>query len=171
QKAVERHLAVGDKVNVQILKIDWDRNRISLGVKQLQQDPFEAVGSEVVEGAELSGRVTRLADFGAFIEVARGVEGLVHISELDHRRVAHPGDVLKEDEIVKVKVLKIDPQTRKISLSVKALKEAPASSGGGGRGRGGPKDTRSPDEILKDTPALRRMREKFGKQGFKGGLG
>ncbi len=182
EKAIAKHITEGQPIRVQVLKVDLENDRISLGLKQLSEDPFQAALSEVVEGAELSGRVVRFAEFGAFVEVAKGVEGLVHISEIEHRRIGHASDVLKQDEIVKVKVLKIDPATRKISLSVKALKaapEAPAGTGGpgggggGGRGRGGRDKTpgRTAEEILKETPELRRLREKFGKKGFKGGLG
>ncbi|MBX3315555.1 MAG: S1 RNA-binding domain-containing protein [Phycisphaeraceae bacterium] len=177
EKAIAKHITEGQPIRVQILKVDLENDRISLGLKQLSEDPFQAALSEVVEGAELSGRVVRFAEFGAFVEVAKGVEGLVHISEIEHRRIGHASDVLKQDEIVKVKVLKIDPGTRKISLSVKALKaapEAPAGGGPSGRGGKGGRDKtpgRTAEEILKETPELRRLREKFGKKGFKGGLG
>lgn len=179
EKAIAKHITEGQPIRVQILKVDLENDRISLGLKQLSEDPFQAALNEVVEGAELSGRVVRFAEFGAFVEVAKGVEGLVHISEIEHRRIGHASDVLKQDEIVKVKVLKIDPGTRKISLSVKALKAAPEAPAGGpgggpgGRGRGGRDKApgRTAEEILKETPELRRLREKFGKKGFKGGLG
>lgn len=183
-KNVARHVSEGQKVTVQILSLDWDANRISLGLKQLQADPFEAAASEVIEGAELTGKVTKILEFGCFVEVAPGIEGLVHISELDYRRVAQVGDVVQEGEIVKVKVLKVDPQSRKISLSIKATKEAPAPQGapGGSGGRGGKRgrgdrDDRNPEEILKETPQLRRMREaakkreKDQKRSGTGGLG
>jgi len=185
-KAVAKFISEGQKVSVQILKLDWDANRISLGMKQLQADPFSAVKDEVVEGAILTGKVTNIAEFGAFIEVAPGIEGLVHISELDYRRVASVEDVVKKDEVVQVKVLKIDPDNRKISLSIKQTKEAPAGAGGGGgggrggkgKGRGrGDRDDRDPSEILKETPQLRRMREqaalreKETKRSTGGGIG
>ncbi|MBL8765127.1 MAG: S1 RNA-binding domain-containing protein [Phycisphaerae bacterium] len=200
EKNVEKHVKEGDKVAVKVLKLDWEENRISLGLKQLKADPFQTAASELMEGAEAMGRVTKLLEFGAFVEVAPGVEGLVHISELAHRRVAAVGDVVKQDEIVKVKILKIDPQSRKVSLSIKALAEPPAAAGmgggsgggGGGGGRGGrggaggggdrPRREkgimrdlggtapRSLEEIKKESPALRRLREKFGKTGFKGGI-
>ncbi|MBZ0172776.1 MAG: S1 RNA-binding domain-containing protein, partial [Phycisphaerales bacterium] len=180
-KNIERIVSEGQKIRVQILKLDWDANRIGLGLKQLQADPFDAAASEVVEGAELTGKVTKILEFGCFVEVAPGIEGLVHISELDYRRVAAVGDVVQEGEVIQVKVLKVDPQSRKISLSIKATKEPPAQAGGGGgrgRGRGrGDRDDRSPEEILKETPQLRRMREaaqkkeKGKKKGDHGGLG
>ncbi len=175
EKNVQKFVKEGQAVKVVILKINWEENRISLGMKQLQDDPFVTAMNEVVEGAVVTGRVVQTAEFGAFVEVAPGVQGLVHISELDWKRVATVEEVVKPDEVVKVKVLKIDPETRKVSLSIKQTKEAPQRPGGpGGRGKGrgrGDRDTRSPEEILKETPEFRRMREKFGKSGFKGGLG
>ncbi|MFK7760118.1 MAG: 30S ribosomal protein S1 [Phycisphaerales bacterium] len=162
-KNIERFLSEGQKVSVQILKLDWDENRIGLGMKQLQADPFSAIASEVVEGAEITGKVTKIMDFGAFVEVAPGVEGLVHISELDWKRVNAVSDVLQEGEVVQVKVLKVDPEDHKISLSVKQLKERPQQSGGG-RGRG----NRDEAAVREETPELRRMREQAKKQS-KGG--
>ena len=177
-KGVAEHVTEGQKVSVQILKLDWDGNRIGLGLKQLQADPFSAAASEVVEGAQMSGKVTKILDFGAFIEVAPGVEGLVHISELEWRRVNDVHEVLTENEVVQVQVLKVDPEDRKISLSIKQLKERPQQSGGGGGGgRGGKggrgRDDRDPAEILKETPQLRRMREQAQKSKPKtgGGIG
>lgn len=161
-KSVAKYVSEGQQVTVQVLKIDWDANRISLGIKQLQDDPFAAAKEEIVEGATLTGKVTNITDFGAFVEVANGIEGLVHISELDYKRVNKVEDAVQKGEVVQVKVLKVDPDSRKISLSIKQTKEAPAGQGGAGRGRGkgrGDRDDRDPAEILKETPQLRRMRE------------
>lgn len=165
EKAVQRHLSEGQRVKVKVLSIDWENNRISLGVKQLEADPFSAVLSEIVEGAEVRGRVTKLMEFGAFVEVSPGVEGLVHISEIAHRHIRHPSDAVKADELVSCKVLKIDSDSRRISLSIKALQEAPAAQGRGDR-RGG-----RASEPEKEPPSLRRLREKFGNTGLKGGIG
>ncbi|MBC7834806.1 MAG: S1 RNA-binding domain-containing protein [Phycisphaerales bacterium] len=173
EQAVAKHVKEGQQVRVKVLKADWEAGRLSLGMKQLAADPFQTAMSDVKEGAELTGRVTRLTDFGAFIEITSGVEGLVHVSEIAWRRIGKPADVLKTDEVVKVKVLKIDPDSRKISLSIKALQPAPEPMAGPG-GKAGPKGKdrpgRTAEEIMKETPALRRLREKFGKSGFKGGL-
>lgn len=170
-KSVAKFVSEGQKVTVQILKIDWEANRLSLGLKQLQSDPFASAKEEIVEGAVVTGKVTNITEFGAFVEVAPGVEGLVHISEIDFKRINKVEDALQKGEIVQVKVLKLDPATRKISLSIKQTKEAPAPAGGqgsgpgGGRGRGGKggprgeRDDRDPAQILKETPQLRRMRE------------
>jgi len=178
EKNVARFVSEGQEVRVQVLQVDWEKNRIALGMKQLQADPFESAAEEVTEGKDLTGKVTRIADFGVFIEVAPGIEGLAHISELEWRRVNHPSDVVREGEVVQCRVLKVDAESRKVSLSLKALKEAPKQPGGG-RGRGDRGGTgRSPEEIAaeRDTPRLRRMREeakKKAKQEKKsaGGLG
>jgi ribosomal protein S1 len=139
----------------------------------LAGDPFTTAVKDIVEGAEINGRVTRLADFGAFVELAPGVEGLVHVSEIAYRRINHPQDVLKIDEVVQAKVLKLDPETRRISLSIKAMQPAPAAAPGKGDKDRTPK--RSIEEITKDTPALRRlraqaaMRDKAKGNSLKGG--
>jgi small subunit ribosomal protein S1 len=183
EKFVAKYVKEGEKVRVQILKIDWPANRLSLGIKQIQHDPFAAAANEIKEGSEVTGRITKLMEFGAFMELAPGVEGLVHISELAWRRVGKVEEVLKPDEVTKAKVLKIDPESRRISLSIKALipppepEQKPQGPGGGGgnfrgkgKGRDQFRDTRTPEQILKVTPELRRLREKFGNKQFKGGL-
>ncbi|MCL4220184.1 MAG: S1 RNA-binding domain-containing protein [Phycisphaerales bacterium] len=174
EKQVARHVKEGQHVRVQILKLDWENDRISLGIKQLESDPFAQAASEITEGAVVTGKVTKILEFGCFVEVAPGVEGLVHISELDWKRVNKVEDVVRQDEVISVKVLRIDQGGRKIALSLKATKEPPAREGAparGGRGRG-ERDTRTPEEIRKETPALRRLREKFQQGGgLKGGLG
>ncbi|MEC9373552.1 MAG: S1 RNA-binding domain-containing protein [Planctomycetota bacterium] len=167
---VEDVVKEGDSVRVKILKIDWDKNRISLGMKQTAPDPWQSVGESVPVGEIVSGRVTKLLEFGAFVEVAPGLEGLVHISELAWKRVATVDSVLKADQVVKVKVLEVDPGKKRISLSVKQTTEAPANMR---KGKG--EDQRTEEEIRQETPAQRRMREKFqsrGKsEGLKSGLG
>lgn len=171
ERFIQKYVKEGDKVRVQILKVDWEANRLSLGMKQTQADPFSSATNDITEGAEVSGRVTKILEFGAFVELSPGVEGLVHISELAHKRVGAVGEVLKADEVVRAKVLKIDRDTRRISLSIKALLPAPERPGDNSKRKGG-KEIKGPsyEEIMKETPALRRLREKFGKQGFKGGI-
>lgn len=174
ENAIAKVVKEGQQVRVKILKIEWDENdmrksRISLGMKQLAADPFQTAIADIKEGADVGGRVTRLTEFGAFIELAPGVEGLVHVSEIAYRRIGHPQDVLKTDEVVQCRVLKLDPQTRRISLSIKATQPAPepvasgGGGGGGGGGRGGRKGDRggtprTEEEIRKETPAMRRLR-------------
>ncbi len=173
---VEDVLKEGQKVTVKILHLDWETKRHALGLKQLSDDPWTAAIKDVVEGAIVTGKVTKLAEFGAFIEVAAGVEGLAHISELAWKRVDKTSDVVQPNKVVKCKVLRIDPQTKKISLSIKQAMERPADDGPprrGGRNRG-EEDTRKPEEILKETTAFRRLKEhsKLQHKGpLKNGLG
>jgi small subunit ribosomal protein S1 len=171
EKFVARYVKEGERIRVQILKVDWEAGRLSLGLKQIQADPFAQAAGELKEGAEVTGRVTKLTDFGAFVELSPGVEGLVHISELAWRRVNAVSEVVKPDEVIKAKVLRIDPQTRRISLSIKALEQPPERPAAKGRGKDRFADKRTPEEILKVSPELRRLREKFGGKQLKGGIG
>ncbi|WP_353990321.1 30S ribosomal protein S1 [Pediococcus argentinicus] len=121
-------LKVGEEVKVKVLAIDEDKDRISLSIKQTQPGPWDDIAEKAPAGSVLDGTVKRLTDFGAFVEVFPGVEGLVHISQISHKHVATPGDVLKSGESVKVKVLEVNPEDRRLALSIKALEEAPADS-------------------------------------------
>ncbi len=172
-KKVEDVVQEGDKIKVQVLKVDWDKNRISLGMKQLQPDPWSSAMEAVTAGEEASGRVTKIAEFGAFVEIAPGIEGLVHISEMSWKRVADAAQVVKPNEVVTVKVLEVDEKKRRISLSIKQLTEQPASMRK--KDKGG-EQARSIEEIQKETPQLRRLREQSKKKekdsgGLKSGLG
>jgi small subunit ribosomal protein S1 len=168
ENQVSKYITEGQRIKVQVLSIDWEKNRISLGMKQIQADPFAEAAEQIVEGAEVTGRVTRLADFGAFVELSPGVEGLIHISELAWHRVNKCEDVVKPDEVVTVKVLRVEKDSRRIGLSLKATTAAPKQAA---KGRHGTRDARTAEEIAQEDPAFRRLKEKFGKQGFKGGLG
>jgi small subunit ribosomal protein S1 len=117
----------GDKVKVKVLKVDPENERISLSMKAAQPGPWDTVSEKVKAGDVLTGTVKRLVTFGAFVEVAPGVEGLVHISQISHRHIATPGEVLKEGEEVKVKVLDVNPAEKRVSLSIKEMEEAPAA--------------------------------------------
>ncbi|MDY7107986.1 MAG: S1 RNA-binding domain-containing protein [Planctomycetota bacterium] len=114
----------GDQVNVKILKIDREQDppRIGLGLKQTLEDPYAAEVSRLEVGATVSGRVTKLMAFGAFVELAPGVEGLIHISELSPERVQKVSSVVKPGEVVTVKVLSVDADQRRIGLSLKAAR-------------------------------------------------
>jgi len=117
---------VGQKVEVMILKLDRENDRISLGLKQVQPDPWTAAAEKWPEGELVSGRVTRLADFGAFVELEPGVEGLVPISEMSfEKRIKHPSEVIKEGDTPQLRVLKVDPQRKRISLSIKRVGDDP----------------------------------------------
>lgn len=116
-------LKVGDTVKVQVLKIDKDSRKISLGMKQLQQDPWHTAVTEFSEGKTVSGKVTRTSKFGAFVELAAGIEGLVHISELSDRRVNSADEVVQIGQKVPVKILAVDPVAKRISLSMAKAQE------------------------------------------------
>ncbi|MCP0887694.1 30S ribosomal protein S1 [Ligilactobacillus sp. WILCCON 0076] len=119
-------LKVGQEVDVKILAVDVDKNRISLSIKQTLPQPWDKVATEVAEDDVLEGTVKRLTSFGAFVEVFPGVEGLVHISQISHKHIATPNEVLKSGETVKVKVLSVNATDHRLSLSIKALQEKPA---------------------------------------------
>lgn len=121
-------LTVGEEVDVKILSVDEDRGRISLSIKELVPGPWEDIEEKAPKGAVLDGVVRRLVDFGAFVEVFPGVEGLVHISQISHEHVNHPSDKLEEGQDIKVKVLDVNPEEHRLSLSIKALEEAPERS-------------------------------------------
>jgi small subunit ribosomal protein S1 len=116
---------VGKEVDVEILDVDLDRERISLSLKSTQEDPWEAFGRRNAPGDVIDGKVTKLVSFGAFVEVGEGLEGLVHISELAHRHVEAPAEVVAVGDPVQVKILDIEPKRRRISLSVKQTTEPP----------------------------------------------
>ena len=116
-------LKIGETVNVKVLDIDRDRQRISLGLKQTQEDPWQTVLNSYGPGSSLSGKVTKVVAFGAFVEIVPGVEGLVHISELAEHHVETPGEVVQPGEEVRVKILEIDEERRRISLSIKRVGE------------------------------------------------
>jgi small subunit ribosomal protein S1 len=114
-------LSIGDEVSVKVLDIDRDRQRISLGLKQTQEDPWERVVRTYNVGDVLEGKVTKVVSFGAFVEIMEGVEGLVHISELAQHHVENPREVVEPDDEVKVKILEIDEERRRLSLSLKRV--------------------------------------------------
>ena len=123
---VEDAVNIGDKVQVKILDVDPEQERISLSLKQAKASPFDSFIEEHSEGEVLEGEVKRLVDFGAFVEVTPGVEGLVHVSEISHEHVATPSDVLKEGQTVSVKILSLDEDSEKVSLSIKETSDKPA---------------------------------------------
>jgi small subunit ribosomal protein S1 len=116
-------LNIGDEVQVKVLDIDRDRQRISLGLKQTQEDPWQRVVDTYRVGDELEGAVTKVVTFGAFVEILDGVEGLVHISELANHHVENPREVVAPGDVVRVRVLEIDSERRRLSLSVKRVED------------------------------------------------
>jgi len=119
-------LTVGEKIKVVVLKFDPDKERVSLGLKQLVPDPWGTVTERYAVGARMKGKVVSLADYGAFIELEKGVEGLLHVSEMSWtKRVTHPSKLLSVGEEVEVMVLEVDPSHRRISLGLKQISPNP----------------------------------------------
>jgi small subunit ribosomal protein S1 len=117
---------VGDTVKVQIIRINPDTQRISLGMKQLQSDPWEGIEAKYPVGARFKGKVTNIADYGAFVEMEPGVEGLIHVSEMSWtKKNIHPGKIVATSQEVEVQVLEVDPNKRRISLGLKQTQDNP----------------------------------------------
>ena len=113
-------LTIGQSVKVKIIKINHETHRISLGMKQLQGDPWENIADKFVVGARMKGRVTNITDYGAFVELEPGIEGLVHVSEMSWtKKNVHPGKIVSTSQEVEVQILEVDPVKRRISLALK----------------------------------------------------
>ncbi len=134
---------VGEEVEAEVIDINHERGRISLSIRRLQPDPWESTVADFKVGDVIDGTVTKLVNFGAFVRVREGLEGLIHISELSHQRVAHPGDVVHEGQVLKLKIISLDSERHRLGLSLKQAEEPPArpasepgasvASGGGER--------------------------------------
>ncbi|WP_145947617.1 30S ribosomal protein S1 [Paenibacillus sp. Y412MC10] len=138
----------GDQVKVKVLKVDPEKGKISLSIKAAQPGPWESAADKFHTGDVVTGEVKRLVTFGAFVELAPGVEGLVHISQISHKHIGTPHEVLKEGQEVQVKILDINTAEKRVSLSIKETEEAPAAA---------PKPERAPKssahkDDLKDNP-------------------
>ncbi|MFA5950313.1 MAG: 30S ribosomal protein S1 [Hyphomicrobium sp.] len=119
-------LNVGDTVKVQIIRINPETQRISLGMKQLQSDPWSAIEAKYPIGSRFSGTVTNIADYGAFVELEPGVEGLIHVSEMSWtKKNVHPGKIVSTSQQVEVQILEVDPTKRRISLGLKQTQDNP----------------------------------------------
>ena len=129
---------VGDEVEAEVIDINHERGRISLSIRRLQPDPWESTVADFNVGDVIDGTVTKLVNFGAFVRVREGLEGLIHISELSHQRVAHPGDVVHEGQVLKLKIISLDSERHRLGLSLKQAEEAPGpdDAGAGCRTRG-----------------------------------
>ena len=123
-------LSIGDVVPVKVLDIDRDRQRISLGLKQTQEDPWQRIVDTYTIGDELEGKVTKVVSFGAFVEIMDGVEGLVHISELAQHHVENPREIVNQGDVIRVKILEIDSERRRLSLSAKRVEDQILPLGG-----------------------------------------
>ncbi|MGD0407871.1 MAG: 30S ribosomal protein S1 [Candidatus Limnocylindrales bacterium] len=117
---------VGDQVEAEVIDINHERGRISLSIRKLQPDPWHSTVADFKVGDVIDGTVTKLVNFGAFVRVRDGLEGLIHISELSHQRVAHPGDVVHENQTLKLKIISLDSERHRLGLSLKQAEEPPA---------------------------------------------
>jgi small subunit ribosomal protein S1 len=119
-------LNIGQQVKVQIIRINQETHRISLGMKQLESDPWDGISAKYPVGKKISGTVTNITDYGAFVELEPGIEGLIHISEMSWtKKNVHPGKILSTSQEVDVVVLEVDPSKRRISLGLKQTLENP----------------------------------------------
>jgi small subunit ribosomal protein S1 len=135
----------GDEVECVVLEIDEEKQRVGLGVKQLSEDPWlHAIPDAYVPGMVVHGKVTKITNFGVFVELEPGLEGLLHISELSDQKVENPQDVVKADEQIDVKILRVDTDERKIGLSLKRAQWGDAEGGEGGGGRDDDRGPRGP---------------------------
>ena len=117
---------VGEQVEAEVIDINHERGRISLSIRRLQPDPWHSTVADFQVGDIIDGTVTKLVNFGAFVRVRDGLEGLIHISELSHQRVAHPGDVVHEGQALKLKIISLDSERHRLGLSLKQAEEPPA---------------------------------------------
>ncbi|MGO4370990.1 S1 RNA-binding domain-containing protein, partial [Paenibacillus sp. MCAF20] len=118
-------VAEGQSVRVKVLKVDPAAGKISLSIKAAQPGPWDTAAGQFAIGSIVTGTVRRIVAFGAFVEIAPGVEGLVHISQISHQHIATPNEVLKEGQEVQAKVLDFNPAEKRVSLSIKETEEAP----------------------------------------------
>ena len=123
-------VTVGEEIEVKVLDLNEEEGRVSLSLKATTPGPWDGVEQKLAKGDVVEGTVKRLTDFGAFVEVLPGIDGLVHISQISHKRVENPKDVLSVGQEVTVKVLEVNPANERVSLSIKALEERPAQEEG-----------------------------------------
>ena len=130
-------VTVGDEIDVFILKVDRENLKIALSLRRLKPEPWDEVENKFAVGQIVDGVVTKLANFGAFARIDAGIEGLIHISELSHQVIKHPRDVVNEGDELKLKIIRIEPERRRLGLSLKQAQDdgavvdtaPPASSG------------------------------------------
>jgi small subunit ribosomal protein S1 len=142
----ETAYAIGEEVEAEVIDINHERGRISLSIRRLQPDPWQESVAKYQIGDVIEGTVTKLVNFGAFVRVEEGLEGLIHISELSNQRVAHPGDVVKEGEVLKLKIISLDSERHRLGLSLKQAEDRPAPA---------PMPTPSPAGRFEDRPPRR----------------
>jgi small subunit ribosomal protein S1 len=135
---------IGEEVEAEVIDINHERGRISLSIRRLQPDPWHSTVADFKVGDIIDGTVTKLVNFGAFVRVRDGLEGLIHISELSHQRVAHPADVVHEGQQLKLKIISLDSERHRLGLSLKQAEEPPARPAAEPSGPGGARSERRP---------------------------
>ena len=159
-------VTVGEEIQVKVLAIDEEAGRVSLSLKATTPGPWDGVEQKLAAGDVIEGKVKRLTDFGAFVEVLPGIDGLVHISQISHKRVENPKDVLSVGQDVTVKVLDVNTADERVSLSIKALEERPAQDENSGEKRQSrprrPKRQEKQDYDLPETQTGFSMADLFG---------
>ncbi len=135
---------VGEEVEAEVIDINHERGRISLSIRRLQPDPWHSTVADFKVGDIIDGTVTKLVNFGAFVRVRDGLEGLIHISELSHQRVAHPADVVHEGQQLKLKIISLDSERHRLGLSLKQAEEPPARPAAEPSAPGAPRAERRP---------------------------
>ena len=123
-------VTVGEEIEVKILDLNEEEGRVSLSLKATTPGPWDGVEQKLAKGDVVEGTVKRLTDFGAFVEVLPGIDGLVHVSQISHKRIENPKEALKVGQEVQVKVLEVNADAERVSLSIKALEERPAQEEG-----------------------------------------
>jgi small subunit ribosomal protein S1 len=157
-------VAIGDTVRIKVLDIDRDRQRISLGLKQTQEDPWQRVISAHRPGDVLGGQVTKVVAFGAFVEILPGVEGLVHISELADHHVESPSEVVEPGTSLDVKILEIDEERRRLSLSIKQVEEQKMPMGDLGAQIQEASAEEASEDVTEDAPAAEQAPESVAEE-------
>ncbi|MFN2363651.1 MAG: bifunctional 4-hydroxy-3-methylbut-2-enyl diphosphate reductase/30S ribosomal protein S1 [Halarsenatibacteraceae bacterium] len=160
-------LEEGQEVKIKVLEVDRENERISLGYKQLLPDPWEEFARKHYEGEVIEGRVTKIVDFGAFMEVEEGIEGLIHISQLSHRHVKTADEVVTVDEEREAKIINIDPEQKRVGLSIKELeepeeKEKSSSSTSSSSSKGSSSSDSQSDNAEEDMPSGATIGERLG---------
>ncbi|HYL40679.1 MAG TPA: 30S ribosomal protein S1, partial [Candidatus Binatus sp.] len=148
---------VGEEVEAEVIDINHERGRISLSIRRLQPDPWHSTVADFKVGDIIDGTVTKLVNFGAFVRVRDGLEGLIHISELSNQRVAHPGDVVHEGQLLKLRIISLESERHRLGLSLKQAEEAPA--------RPAPEPMPTPMSPPQGRPQARPERRSRGERG------
>jgi len=158
---------IGQEVQVIVKRLDLEARKIGLSVKELSTSPFTEFAGRVKAGARITGKVTRTAEFGAFVELEPGVEGLIHISELSTQRIRRARDVVEEGQMVQVEVLNVDPETRRIALSLKAISQEKETAESAAEAAEREADAKAAAETMASRPVNPNLRGGIGGSAFK----